>query len=183
MPRDDDDPLTAQLRSWGFAQVNRYERRAANDCDAATDHPIARAREFAPMTPERAAKRLADRDGGDRRRMLAANSGVKGLRIVQTWAVDPIPCTEDRQAGSNQAGAAVAQATPAHLEWIDRAVSRLARENLIRALCLRQEFCGVGTQSAKAATVAREYGGKLSVWQYRRELQRALDWLRGKQAA
>lgn len=183
-----DDPLAQQLRSWGFAKVNRHWRTQ----DAVHDpgsHPISRARQFAPMTREKAALILAGR-AKERRELMAArtSTGKLKLHILPEWAVDPIVCTESRVAGPNPenvvlAVAAVDQGVPVNLRWIDRAVAQLARVSLIRAVCLEIEFCEVGTQERKARVAAERYGGKLSVWQYRRELRLALDWLRMKQVA
>ncbi|MGQ4661325.1 hypothetical protein [Lysobacter sp. F6437] len=180
-----DDTLMKQLRSWGFAQVNRYDSRAANDEDrhSTRNHPITKAREFAPMTVEKAAHRLIGRDGSGRRRFMAARAGVDAMKITPVWAVDHIRCTDDRIAGPGASSAAVDKGTPEDLRWIDRAISQLSRESQIRALVLREEFCGTGTQRRKADAVAVAYGGKFSVWMYRRELQRAMDWLEGKRAA
>lgn len=184
------DLLASQLKSWGFAKANRYTESiyAAHDPG---DHPISRAREFAPMTRERAAKALAGR-GTDRRRLMAAYSsdGKFQLRILPEWAVDPIVCTESRIDGPIpmspsriRAVAAVDWAVPEELRWIDRAVAQLSRVSLICALCLETEFCETGTQVRKAEVVESRYGGKMSVWQYRRELARGLDWLRMNRVA
>lgn len=72
---------------------------------------------------------------------------------------------------------------PDELRWIDRALAQLSRETPMRALILREEFCGVGTHRMKAARIEHQYGGTLTVRQYRYELQRALDWMRGRKAA
>lgn len=183
-----DDPMKAELQRWGFAQVNRHIRATPS---RVREHPITKARDFAPMTRANVAKRLAARDGRSRRTFMAngmaptGKNGAQLLKIVPVWAVDAVPCNETRTAGPIREGsnggtrAAVDIGTPDELKWIDRALARLARENKLRAMVVREEFCGVGTQRMKAAAVEREYGGKFNVRQYRHELARGLDYLRG----
>lgn len=181
-PMRNDDPLGKQLRSWGFAKVNRYA--TVHDPESAPDvHPISRARQFAPMTREKAALTLVGR-ASERRRLMAKPLEECGVTIIPAEFVDPIRCVESRIDGpiprphEAKPVAAVDWGVPDDLQWIDRAVAQLSRVSRICALCLQAEFCEVGTQDRKAAIVQARYGGKLSVWQYRRELRRALDWLR-----
>lgn len=186
-PMRNDDHLGKQLRSWGFAKVNRYT--AARDPEATPDvHPISRARQFAPMTREKAALTLVGR-ATERRRLMAKQLEDCGVGILPADFVDPIRCVESRIDGpiprphEAKQGAAVDRGVPEDLRWIDRAISELSRVSKIRALCLEVEFCELGTHDRKAVIAAGRYGGKLSVWQYRRELRLALDWLRMKQVA
>jgi hypothetical protein len=72
---------------------------------------------------------------------------------------------------------------PDELTWVERAYIQLRRQHPLRALCFHEEFCTPGSQDAKAARVQKAYGGRLSKWQYRRELQRAIDWVQGSRAA
>lgn len=169
--------LVSQLEAWGQAHNMRFVYR---ERVTAADHPITRAREFAPMTKKKAEKKLVGRDGGDRRRAMAAAAGVSGMHIVPMWACDPIP--SKGSGGGGGVDCAVDVGVPEHLRWIDRALSQLSRINLIRAMCLREEYCGTGTQRDKAARVAETYGGELSVWMYRKELDRARDFLDLRQA-
>lgn len=186
MPMRNDDHLEKQLRSWGFAKVSRYD--AVRDPEAAPDtHPISRARQFAPMTREKAALTLVGR-ATERRRLMAKGLGICGVEVVPADFVDPIRCVESRIDGPiprphEAKQAAVDRGVPEDLRWIDRAIAELSRVSKIRALCLEVEFCEVGYHDRKAAIVADRYGGKFSVWQYRRELRYALDWLRMKQVA
>jgi hypothetical protein len=53
----------------------------------------------------------------------------------------------------------------------------------MRALIVRTEFTVSASQAVKARMVAEKYGGTLSVWQYRRELQRGVDFMGGRIAA
>lgn len=187
-----DDDLIRQLQSWGFHQVNRYRPYAANDDagePAGRDHPISRAREFAPMTRQNVAKVLLGRDGRSRRRLMAAGlyddeRKAQILDIVPTWACDPVPASNDAgRPGSMSYEAAPDAGTPDDLRWIDRALAEMSRSAPIRRLVIQQEFCGRGTHKTKAAEVAVAYGGSITVRQYRYELGRALDWLRGRYAA
>jgi hypothetical protein len=181
MPRD---LLDDQLREWGNAQLGRHaandDRERRQELDPGS-HPISKARQFAPMTRERFANQVAGRDGRDRRRAMAAGSGVRGMHIVPTWAVDAIRCTETRHAGPRQAS--VDNGIPAHLRWIDQAAMDLYRQNTLRGLCLRMEYTGFGYQSDKALQVAQAIGAPLTVRQYREELKLAREWLKGRIAA
>jgi hypothetical protein len=187
MKREDD--LVRQLQSWGFHQVNRYGRYAANDDRReAADHPIERARDFAPMTRENVAKQLLGRDGRSRRRLMAkglydAERDVQILDIVPMWACDPMPARNDAGPPRGVNHSAIDIGTPEDLRWIDRALAEMSRSAPVRALVLREEYCGQGTHSEKAAAVENQYGGNISVRQYRYELGRALDWMRGRRAA
>lgn len=175
MPHDE---LVQQLRAWGEATLGRH---AANEDGppSATAHPIARAREAAPGKKQTEFVPVG-RDGEERRRFMAKRAGVKKLHILPTWAVDPIRCVETSPGGP---GAAVDQGIPENLRWIDRAMMDLYRQNQVRGVCLRMEYCGFGFQSDKAAAAARALGCELTVRQYREELKLAREWLRGKIAA
>lgn len=174
------DPLEEQLRAWGHAQVGRH---AAND-DADTgpgSHPIARAREFAPMTRDKFARQVAGRDGRDRRRMMAGKSGVKGMRIVPMWACDPVAGKESKLVAAPDAQ--IDRGIPPEVKWIDRAAIELYRQNTLRGLVLRMEYCGFGFQSDKAAAVSSAIGSTITLRQYREELRLAREWMRGRIAA
>ncbi len=173
-----DDELTAQLKRWGHALNNRY---AWGDRDIG-EHVLARNRDMAPGTKEKAEVQLVGRDGKERRRFMAKATGIRGLTMLPEWAVDPVRSANDADAPHDREASAVDMGVPDDLRWIESAVNQLKRKHPVRALCLHEEFCGVGTQYMKASQVARQYGGKVSVWMYRRELQRALDWLRAKAA-
>lgn len=142
------------------------------------------------MTRENVAKQLIGRHSRSRRRLMARQlyderSGAQILDIVPMWACDPMPACNDAGKPVERRlddSAAVDRGTPEHLRWIDRALTALerSRETPLRAMIVREEFCGVGTQAEKTAAVARKYGGGLTLRQYRNELGRALDWLRGR---
>lgn len=174
-----DDPLTEQLRRWGHAQVNRF---ALSRADRSV-HVLDKVRDHAPLTRERAMQDLVGRDGESRRRFMAARSGVQGMQILPTWAVDPVRAANDADKPHDNAEIAVDMGMPDELRWVDRALASMARQYPLRAQILRTEFTVSASQAVKARMVAEQYGGELSVWQYRRELQRGIDFMGGRIAA
>jgi len=115
---------------------------------------------------------------------MAERSGVQGMRILPVWAVDPVRAANDADKPHDNPEVAVDMGIPDDLRWLDRAIASMARQYPLRALIVRTEFTVSASQAVKAAQVRQQYGGALSLWQYRRELQRAVDWLSGhKQAA
>lgn len=172
-----DDVLTQQLRAWGVVQNRRLDQWET----VRAEHPIAQARDFA-MSRKQARERLAGRDGRGRRGKMAAAAGYPGL--LPTWACDPVPCKNDasppRDLAAPSVDAFVDTDPPDDLRWIDRAVSQLSRVNLLRAMCLREEFCGTGTQAIKAARVAAAYGGTFTVRMFRIELMHAKAFLEAR---
>lgn len=174
-----DDPLTEQLRRWGYAQVNRF---ALSRADRSV-HVLDKVRDHAPLTRERALQDLVGRDGESRRRFMAARSGVQGMQILPTWAVDPIRAANDASHPQDLPEIAVDVGIPDELRWVDRALASMARQYPLRALIVRTEFTVSASQAVKARMVAEHYGGALSIWQYRRELQRGVDFMGGRMAA
>lgn len=174
-----EDELTKQLRAWGHAQVNRF---ALSRADRSV-HVLDKVRDHAPMTRERAARDLVARDGAERRRFMAARSGVQGMVMLPTWAVDPVRASNDADHPHENPEIAVDTGTPDELRWVDRALASMGRQYPLRALIVRTEFTVSASQAVKARMVAEQYGGSLSIWQYRRELQRAVDWVNGARAA
>lgn len=173
------DPLTEELRRWGHAQVNRFALSRADR----SAHVLERARDMAPVTRERSLQDLVGRDGNDRRRLMAAGSGVKGLRIVPLWAADPIRAANDADRPHDNPEIAVDVGVPDELRWIDRALASMERQHPIRALIVRTEYTVSASQAVKARMVAEQYGGSLTLRQYRYELSKAVDWCRGRLAA
>ena len=178
MPREA-DPIIQDLRRWGIAQANRYAFSRADR----TVHVLESARDLAPGTREKAVRDLVGRDGSSRRRFMAERTGVDSLAILPTWAVDPVRSANDADRPHDNPEIAVDVGIPDDLRWVDRALASMHRQSPLRALILRTEFTISTSQASKARMVREQYGGKLSVWQYRRELQRALDFLGGRMAA
>ena len=185
-----EDPLLEQLKRWGHVTASRF---AANeDGPSRGDNVLSKQQSMAlaHKRKQQDERELVGRDGEARRRLMAAgaNAGLPGgrttgMHIVPTWAVDPIRASNDADAPRDRPPVAFVDLMPDELLWIDRAVHRLLRENRVRGLVLRAEFAERGTHRMKAAIVEREYGGTLTVRQYRLELQRAMDWMRGRMAA
>ena len=172
-------PLTEQLHRWGHAQVNRF---ALSRADRSV-HVLDKVREHAPLTRDRTLQDLMGRDGESRRRFMAARSGVQGMQILPTWAVDPVRAANDADHPHDNAEIAVDTGTPDELRWVDRAVASMHRQYPLRALIVRTEFTVSASQAVKARMVAEQYGGALSIWQYRRELLRGVDFMGGRIAA
>lgn len=147
------------------------------------EHPLARAQEIAAAEAEaaRAAsvrRDIVPRDGSSRRMLMGLAAGLttpEGKpRALPMEFVDPIPCKESPAVR----GAAVHHGSPDEYRWIDRAMSRLYRANRMRALIVREEYAGArGSQKKKAAAVSAAYGAELTVWQYRKELEKGLAFL------
>ena len=173
------DPLTEQLRRWGHAQVNRF---ALSRADRSV-HVLDKVRDHAPQTRERALQDLVARDGAERRRFMAAHSGVQGMRILPLWAVDPIRASNDADHPHDNPEIAVDVGIPDDLRWVDRALASMARQFPLRELIVRTEFTVSASQAVKSRMVAEKYGGALTLRQYRYELGRSLDLLRGRAAA
>lgn len=174
-----EDPMVQALRAWGHAQANRY---ALSHADRSV-HVLDKARDFAPGTKERALRDLVGRDGSERRQFMAKRSGVDAMNILPTWAVDPIRSRNDASQPHDNPEIAVDVGIPDNLRWVESALVAMERQNLLRALILRTEYTVSASQTVKARMVAEKYGGELSVWQYRRELQRGVDWMGGRIAA
>ncbi|HDS1039367.1 TPA: hypothetical protein QDZ42_004311 [Stenotrophomonas maltophilia] len=173
------DSLTEELRRRGHAQMSRFALSRADR----NVHVLDKIRDQAPLTRERAPQDLAGRDGTDRCRVMAAGSGVRGLRMVPLWVADPTRASNDACHPQGLPENAVDICIPDDLRWLDRAMASMQRQYPLRALVVRTEFTVSASQAVKARMVAEQYGGTLSVWQYRLELQRGVDWLLGKQAA
>lgn len=173
------DPLTEQLRRWGHAQVNRF---ALSRADRSV-HVLDKVRDHAPLTRERAMQRLVGRDGESHRRFMAARSGVQGMQLLPTWAVDSVRAANDADKPHDNAEIALDMGTPDELRWVDRALASMARQYALRSLIVRTEFTVSASQAVKARMIAEQYGGTLTLRHYRYELGRSLDLLRGKAAA
>ncbi|WP_164280638.1 hypothetical protein [Stenotrophomonas indicatrix] len=173
------DPLTEELRRWSHAQVNRFVLSRADR----SVHVLDKVRDHAPLTRHRALQDLVERDGAGRRRFMAERSGVKGMAMLPIWAVDPIRASNDSDHPHDNPEIAVDVGVPDELRWIDRALASMERQYPMRALILRTEFTVSASQAVKARMVAEKYDGKLTLRQYRYELGRGIDSMRGAMAA
>ncbi len=193
-----EDPLTEQLRRWGNAQVNRY---AFTHAERGV-HVLQHAREMAPGTKENAMRDLVARDGAQRRRFMGERSGVQGMQTLPMWAVDPVRAANDADKPHDNPEIAVDLGTPDELRWVDRALGVMSRRFLLRSIIVRIEYTASVSRAVKArmacdafekemakvlrvAPVERDADAPpaLTVRQYRYELEKALDWFRGRLAA
>lgn len=169
------EPIRQVLRAWGIATANRWCYSRGDR----TIHVLQQARDIAPGTKERALRDLVGRDGTDRRKLMAASTT---MNIVPTWACDPIRATNDADHPHERAEIAIDQGIPDGLMWVDRAVRMMERDMPLRGLVVRTEFTVSASQGVKTNMVRDLYGGKLTLRQYRLELERAIDWLGGMSA-
>lgn len=177
--------LKEQLRHWGHYQEHRFcAPLDPEDVPSKVEHPLARAQQFAPGAKREWAPPL--RDGHDRRMLMGAAAGRvsrNGFPLpVAQWAVDPIPCSETRALVSRSTTAAVMVGSPEEYRWIDRALSDLYRQNMVRALVVLEEFTGRGSQAKRAEVVAQKLGGTFTKWQYRKELDKGIAFMEARRA-
>lgn len=177
--------IREQLKHWGHYQEHRYcAPLAPEEAPSKAEHPLARAQQFAQGAKRERPPLL--RDGLDRRLLLGAGAGRTNrngaILPVASWAVDPIPCGETRTMVSRSPTAAVMAGSPDEYRWIDRALSDLYRQNMVRALVVLEEFTGRGSQAKRAEAVSTKFGGTLTKWQYRKELEKGLAFMEGRRA-
>ena len=103
--------------------------------------------------------------------------------MLPLWDVSPIRSANDADQPRENPEIVVDTGTPDKLRWVDRAMASMRWEYPLRALIVRTEFTVLASQAVKARMVAEECVGTLSVRQYRRELQRAVDWIGGARAS
>lgn len=176
------DELRETLKRWGHATVARFA--VIHDGPSAGDHILARNKDLAPGTRENAERALLGRSGVDRRRRMASGLRDAGVNVVPMWACDAIPARNDADAPHDRLPvAAIDIGLPDELRWVESAIAALSRVYPLRAMVLREEFTGTGTQRMKADRIQGRYGGKFNVNQYRVELRKALDWMDMKRAA
>lgn len=171
-----DETLERLLCEWGALSKYEAEKR-----EGASDfHVLQRARDFAPGTRERAAARIAGRDGRSRRTMMAAGLAACGVRIVRQDFVDPVRGRDDSRTITPRER--VADSIPPHLRAVNAAALELYRIDTMRGLVLRQEYCGYGPQSMKADRVSLALGDgrTMGLRVYREALERARGWMLGR---
>ncbi|MFB8927115.1 hypothetical protein QSH46_013465 [Xanthomonas arboricola pv. juglandis] len=177
--RRNEDPLLAELRRWGYAHANRYTLSHADR----SRHVLENAKDYAPKTVEQAFCELVERDGRQRRRFMAERAGLTSLGEIPAWAVDPVRARNDADRPHDNPEVAVDIGIPDDLRWIDRALASMSRQFPLRVLVVRTEFTVAASQAVKARMVVEQYGGALSVRQYRYELGKAIDWMGGTRVA
>lgn len=182
------DPLIEELRRWGIATTGYH---AVNDDGPSHgDSVLARQREMGLRSRLKREKEreILGRDGSSRRRFMAKkiaeqSEGKVSMGMVPMWSCDPVPSKNDAGAPRDLPRARVEAFVPDELRWIDRALSALWRESAIRAQVVRIEYTTAGSQRAKVKRIEEQYGASLTLRQYRYELQRGIDFMRGRQAA
>lgn len=173
------DEMRKILKEWGVARANRYcVTRGERSI-----HVLSQVRDMQPKSREDAERPLIPRDGADRRRLLAKGAGIEGLEIVKMWAVDPIRASNDADRPHDRPEIAVDVGMPDHLMWIERELIALKRAFPIREVVVRIEYTVSASQPVKVNMVKDEYGGELTLRQYRMELEKSVDWFLYRQAA
>lgn len=186
------DPLIDDLKRWGMAHANRY---AFSRSDLTRHHMLDKARDMAPGA--NAMRELVKRDGGERRAFMAARSGNVGMKMTPTWAVDPIRATNNADKPHDNPEIAVDMGIPDDLLWIDRALSSMSRQYLLRSIVLRVHYTTSTSHAIKVRVVCQEFEDELgkrlgikpqpkedgakpaiTVRQYWDELAKAVDILR-----
>lgn len=177
------DEVRAILREWGVATVNRY-------CVSRGDrsiHVLSQVRDMQPKSKEDAVRPLIPRDGSDRRRLMAAGIpwDKPGDRMdkVPMWAADPIRASNDAGRPHDNPEIAIDGGIPDHLMWVEREIASLRRQFPIRALVVTTEYTVSASQQVKAHMVREQYGGELTLRQYRAELEKSIDWFVYRMAA
>lgn len=177
------DEMRKILKEWGIATVNRY-------CVSRGDrsiHVLTQVRDFAPKTKEKADRELVGRDGTDRRRLMAAGipweKSGKHMDLVPMWAADPIRASNDAARPFDNPEIAVDAGIPDHLMWVEREMASLRRRYPFRELIVRTEYTISASQLVKVNMVKEEYGGELTLRQYRMELEKSIDWFLYRMAA
>lgn len=167
------DELERLLEEWGA--LSKYE--AAREEGASDFHVLQRARDFAPGTRERAAARLVGRDGGERRRLMARELAACGVRVVPMAYVDPVAGSPTRKAGPRSRAE---DWIPARLRAVHDSALELYRVDTLGGLVLRQEYCGYGSQHAKAERVTIAMDSPVGIRVYRESLARAKGWMHAR---
>jgi hypothetical protein len=164
------DELERLLTEWGaLAKYEEAKSEAGNDF-----HVLARAREFAPGTRERAAAQLVGRDGGARRKLMARELGQCGVRVVPKSYVDPVPGKTTHKAGPRER---IEDSIPPRLKAVHAAALALYRADELAGLALRQEYCAYGSHGTKAYRVSEAVGRKIGIRVYREALARGIGWV------
>lgn len=175
------ETMESMLRAWGRAYGEaKPQEWDEGEGSAADVHPIARAIQFAPGRRAEVIRRKTtmNRGGQTRRSLMAQATGIKGMRLVPAYVVDPVPCVETRSGASGEDP----RITPLVIS-VQRAWLALFKVHELQAEVLRLEYQVRGmTQSTKAAQIRFHVEGKnvrVSVKRYRDELKSGKSFLLG----
>lgn len=171
--------MKAVMKRWGDASVNRM---TVCHADRST-HQLARVAQDKQLPKADADRPLIARSGYTRRLRMAQSVQIANVRCVPLWTCDPIPARNDAGRPRDNPHIAVDIGIPDDLLWIEHAVCQMERQHPMMALIVRTEFTINASQQVKARMVAEKYGGSLTVWQYRAELDRAIAWIGGARDA
>lgn len=176
MQRND---IKADLKRWGDATVNRI---AVCHADRSS-HQLARVAQDKQLPKARADRPLIERSGYTRRLRMAQSVNIAGVKCIPLWACDAIPARNDADRPHDNPVMSVDMGIPDDLLWVEHAICQMKRQHPLRALIVVTEYTIALTQPIKARMVAEQYGGALTVWQYRAELDRAMAWIGGARDA
>lgn len=161
------DEVEKMLRNWGWFFGVRPARDDGDDYICPTlgsgQHPIATAMEFAGGT---------DRPAGRSARAMAK------VRGTPTWGFAPAVCTETRSHRTS-----TPDDVPVTAQRVQRASLELQSIDPLRGLCLRTNYCTLGSHFEKAAAVSATLGELVTLRTYRHELALARVWMHARLTA
>lgn len=171
--------IGGRLKEWGNAQVMRQAKQY--DGPSGGNSVLS---DIAVGTRKTIERPLLGRDGRSRRRYMVSGMrdahGRPVMAIAPMWACDPVPARNDAGRPVDHPKAWVDIGLPDEVRPIDDAINQLRRAFPMRAAVLVEEYTTHGKQEAKAKRVQERYGGQLSLRQYRHELEKAKEWMRGR---
>lgn len=181
------DAFEVLLTAWGIAYGEaglaiEHRRRISQ----VTYHPIAEGMQFAPgKRPTRVTKVLG-RDGRSRRRTMGAAAGLltadgKALPIPVAYC-DPVPCKSRTKGGGF---GTMGRPVPIELQRVERAVHALEEIAMLRAICIRANYCLKGDQGEKLEWITERFrhvskgAEPVKLKRFRDELQHARFFVAG----
>ena len=175
-----DDPFETLLKAWGLYYHERAP--AERGVRSRVSHPIAMSMQFGAKKVKRATREVLGRDGRGRRAIMGGAVGIEGFGLVPMAFVDPVRCKETRSGGGSYEGRPV----PKELQNVDMAVRELEELSVVRAMCIRVQYCMEGDHATKVCLVnermERVTRGfeRIGLSRYRDELLYGRVWLHGR---
>lgn len=143
-----------------------------------TQHPLARAQEYAPGTAK-AVLVTYRRDGSDRRRRMAEAVGLPQMRVVGMGYVDPVPCIETRP--DRRTPMHVSRPQPEEdVERVQRHVMAMIEACPEYGNALQIHYCTRGALEEKAELLGLRIGKACPVRAYRSIVAQAKCVLLGR---